>query len=72
MVKGDAVEPTELWAKLAQRFTLIGVQGIVRMAMSGFDTACWDALSVAAGVPLATFLGGEPRPFPPTTVVVSV
>ncbi len=64
VVKGDAVAPAELWAKLARRFTLIGVQGIVRMAMSGFDTACWDALSVAAGVPLATFLGAEPRPIP--------
>lgn len=64
VVKGDPVAPTELWAKLTRRFTLIGVQGIVRMAMSGFDTACWDALSVAAGVPLATFLGAELRPIP--------
>ena len=60
-VKGDLVEPAELWAKLARRFKLIGVQGIVRMAMSGFDCACWDALAVAAGVPLATLLGGAPR-----------
>lgn len=64
VAKGDAVEPAQLWAKLAQRFTLIGVQGIVRMAMSGFDTACWDALSVAADTPLTTFLGGAPRPVP--------
>ena len=49
---------------MTRRFTLIGVQGIVRMAMSGFDTACWDALAVAAGVPLATFLGAELRPIP--------
>ncbi len=64
VVKGDAVAPAELWAKLARRFTLIGVQGIVRMATAGFDTACWDALSVAAGVPLATFLGAGPRAIP--------
>jgi mandelate racemase len=64
IVKGAAVTPAELWAKLAQRFTLIGVQGIVRMAMAGFDTACWDALAIAAGVPLATFLGAELRPIP--------
>ncbi|HEY6024105.1 MAG TPA: enolase C-terminal domain-like protein [Pseudolabrys sp.] len=64
MAKGDLVAPAELWAKLARRFTLIGVQGIVRMAMAGFDTACWDALSIAAGVPLATFLGAEPRSIP--------
>jgi mandelate racemase len=64
VVKGDAIAPAELWTKLARRFTLIGVQGIVRMAMAGFDTACWDALAVAAGVPLATLLGAEPHPIP--------
>jgi mandelate racemase len=59
-VKGEPVEPAELWSKLARRFTLIGVQGTVRMAMSGFDVACWDALALAAKQPLATFLGGGP------------
>jgi mandelate racemase len=60
--KGDPVAPAELWSKLSERFALIGVQGIVRMAMAGFDIACWDALAVAAGVPLVRLLGGEPRP----------
>src|ERR671935_1628394 len=64
VVKGDRVAPAELWAKLQRRFTLIGVQGIVRMAMSGFDVACWDALAVAAGKPLAALLGGSLRPIP--------
>jgi mandelate racemase len=64
VAKGSAVKPSELWAKLARRFTLIGVQGIVRMAMSGFDAACWDALAVASGASLATFLGAERRPIP--------
>ena len=59
-LKGDKIAPDELWAKLARRFKLIGVQGIVRMAMSGFDCACWDALAVAAGKPLVTLLGGAP------------
>lgn len=62
--KGDAVVPADLWSKLAERFALIGVQGVVRMAMAGFDIACWDALAVAAGVPLARLLGGEPRRIP--------
>src|SRR6185436_18795812 len=61
---GERVAPEELWDKLAARFALIGVQGIVRMAMAGFDMACWDALSTAAGVPLVKFLGGEPRAIP--------
>src|SRR5438876_5903188 len=55
MVTGDPVMPAQLWGKLAQRFMLIGVQGVVRMAMAGLDVAAWDALAVAAGVPLATF-----------------
>ena len=62
--KGERVAPVDLWAKLAGRFALIGVQGIVRMAMAGFDVACWDALAVAAGLPLASFLGDRPRPIP--------
>jgi mandelate racemase len=61
-LKGERIAPEALWDKLARRFKLIGVQGIVRMAMSGFDVACWDALAVAAGKPLVTFLGGSPRP----------
>ncbi|MGH8733757.1 MAG: enolase C-terminal domain-like protein, partial [Burkholderiales bacterium] len=36
-VKGDRFAPSDLWNKLAQRFALMGVQGIVRMAMSGLD-----------------------------------
>ena len=50
--KGERVDPAALWAKLSERFALIGVQGVVRMAMAGFDIACWDALATAAGKPL--------------------
>jgi mandelate racemase len=64
MVKGDAVAPPELWNTLAQRFALMGVQGIVRMAMSGLDVAAWDAVAVAAGKPLAALIGGERRTIP--------
>ena len=64
LAKGAKVDPPALWSKLTPRFTLIGVQGIVRMALAGFDTACWDALAVAAGLPLAQFLGADMRPIP--------
>lgn len=64
VVAGAPVDPAVIWALLARRYTLIGVQGIVRMAMSAIDTACWDALAIAAGVPLATLLGAAPRPIP--------
>ena len=63
-VKGDRVAPVELWAKLSKRFTLIGVQGIVRMAMAALDVACWDALAIAAGLPLVSYLGGVAQPIP--------
>lgn len=62
LVKGKAIDPQGEWRRLAKRFTLIGVQGTVRMAMAGFDVACWDALAKAADVPLATFIGSQPRP----------
>ena len=64
VIRGDQVDPPALWAKLSGRFALIGVQGIVRMAMAGFDVACWDALAIAAGLPLARMLGAEPKPIP--------
>ena len=60
--RGERVAPLDLWKKLTRRFTLIGVQGVVRMAMAAFDVACWDALAIAVGQPLAALLGGTPRP----------
>jgi len=60
--RGERLAPADLWEKLSKRFALIGVQGIVRMAMAGFDMAAWDALSVAAGLPLASYVGSKPRP----------
>jgi mandelate racemase len=62
--KGQPVVPADLWAMLSKRHTLIGVEGIVRMAMSLVDVAAWDALARAAGLPLARLLGAEPRPIP--------
>ncbi len=59
VAKGEPVAPVVLWTKLARRFALIGVQGIVRMAMAGFDVACWDALARAAGLPLVRLLGAQ-------------
>jgi mandelate racemase len=63
-VKGNRVAPLEIAAKLARRYRLIGVQGIVRMALSGLDVACWDALALAAGLPLVSYLGATPRSIP--------
>jgi mandelate racemase len=64
LVAGERVAPVHNAAKLERSFALIGVTGVVRMALSGLDMALWDALAVAAGQPLATLLGGAPRPIP--------
>jgi mandelate racemase len=64
VTKGEVVDPPALWGKLMRRFTLIGAQGVVRMAIAGFDVACWDAIGIAANQPLCRLLGVEPRPIP--------
>ena len=64
LVKGDAVDPVEIGAKLLRHLRLIGAQGVIWMALAGLDVACWDALAQAAGLPLVAFLGGAPGPIP--------
>jgi mandelate racemase len=63
-VRGECLAPVDLSTRLQQRYRLLGAQGIVRMALAGFDVACWDALSLAAGLPLASYIGSQPRPIP--------
>jgi mandelate racemase len=60
-VKGVRVAPVDIANLLGRRLALIGVTGVVRMALSGLDTALWDALATAANLPLATMLGGSPK-----------
>ena len=62
MVKGDAVAPFEIEKKLRAKHSLLGVHNIVLFAMSGIDMAAWDALGQALNQPVATLLGGTPRP----------
>jgi mandelate racemase len=64
IVTGEKVAPVDLWDRLARRFKLIGVTGVVRMALSAIDVAAWDALAIAARMPLAQCLGATPRPVP--------
>ncbi|HVY04658.1 MAG TPA: enolase C-terminal domain-like protein [Burkholderiales bacterium] len=63
-IRHDAVAPQDIAAKLARQYRLVGVRGVVSMAMAGLDVACWDALAIAAGMPLARFLGAAPKPVP--------
>ena len=59
LIVGKRVDPRAIATLCRQRFTLIGTQGIVGMALSGLDVACWDAVSQAAGQPLASYLGAK-------------
>jgi mandelate racemase len=61
---GERIAPIDFSTHLLQRYRLLGAQGIIRMALAGFDVACWDALSLAAGMPLASYIGSQPRPIP--------
>src|SRR5262249_8626998 len=64
IITGEKVAPVDLWDKLARRFKLIGVTGIVRMALAAIDVAAWDAVAIAASQPLARLLGASLRPIP--------
>jgi len=60
LTEGCRVAPTEIFAKATKGLSLMGHQGLAAMAIAGFDMACWDALAQAAGLPLASLIGGGP------------
>jgi mandelate racemase len=64
LIRGERIAPLDIAVKLGRRFALVGVASVVRMALSALDVALWDALAVAAAVPLATLLGAKPKPVP--------
>jgi mandelate racemase len=48
--------------RLDQQLKLVGMQGVIGMAVGALDQALWDALGRAAGLPVAVLLGGEVKP----------
>ncbi len=64
LVRGDPLAPVEVAHKLERRFALLGVTGVVRMALSLLDMALWDALAVSLGQPLARLLGAATKVVP--------
>ena len=61
LLAGDAVTPHDATRILSRQFALLGVTGAVRMALSLFDMALWDALAQSRRLPLAALLGSAPR-----------
>jgi mandelate racemase len=61
-IKGDALAPYEIEAKLRKRYTLLDTFGLLGQAIAGIDMAAWDAYAKALGVPLAVALGGSIKP----------
>ena len=64
MLIGAPAAPAAVRQLLDSRFRLLGVRGLVAMVLAGVDTACWDALAIAAGLPLAQLLGASDRAIP--------
>ena len=58
LLAGERLQPERLGRTCRDHFTLLGVQGVVGMALSALDVACWDALARAADLPLSRYLGG--------------
>jgi mandelate racemase len=59
VVRGHCSAPHGFGDLLTTRFKLFGITGAVRMALSAFDIAIWDAAAIAAGLPVATMLGAD-------------
>jgi mandelate racemase len=64
LVASSPMTPYDMGRSLSRQFALIGVTGTVRMALSLFDMALWDALAQSRGMPLAALLGSGPRDLP--------
>jgi len=63
-IRGQPAAPFDIDRHLASRLRLLGRGGIAGMACAGLDMALWDALARLQRLPLATLLGGSPRPLP--------
>jgi mandelate racemase len=64
LIKDQPLAPFDIFALLDKRFRLLGVQGLVGMAISGIDMAAWDALARSQQVPLFSLLGAAQKSIP--------
>src|SRR5262245_52506173 len=62
ILKGDALAPYEIEAKIRKRYTLLDAFGLLGQAIAGIDMAAWDAYAKSLKQPLVCVLGGSVRP----------
>ncbi len=62
LIKGEAVSPFDIDAKVRGRLRLLDTPGLLGIALAGIDQALWDVAAQAQGVPLAVLLGGQVKP----------
>jgi mandelate racemase len=62
LLVGKEAAPTSVETFLTTRMRLLGDTGLIRMAISAIEMACWDALARSQSLPLATLLGGALAP----------
>lgn len=58
-LNGKVIDPLRLRELGRKRYGLLGTAGVVGMALSVLDVAFWDAVSRAAGQPLARYLDAD-------------
>lgn len=64
LLAGTVAAPAAVRRTLGARFKLVGAQGPISFVQAGVDMACWDAVAIAANLPLARLLGAPLRPIP--------
>lgn len=63
-IVGMPAMPLDIARHFDRRFRLLGLQGLVGIALSGIDMALWDLVARAANITVAEALGAAPRPIP--------
>jgi len=58
LLRGRKVAPLELFDAARKSLHFVGYEGLSMIAASGLDMAAWDALAMAANLPLCVMLGG--------------
>lgn len=64
IVAGLPADPAHVSTELESRFRLLGVQGLVGIALAAIDMALWDAAAKRAKMPLHALFGAECRAIP--------